>query len=67
MEAICAILTVDKHDPNSKKPGKKLSTTDPAFRQILTAGFDSPAKADSVGGDVDLRNKQDDHDAYKVG
>ena len=46
MEAIRAILNVDERDPTNPGSMQKMSSTDPAFRQILTAGFDGLAKAD---------------------
>jgi uncharacterized membrane protein YgcG len=46
VEAIRLILNVDERDPANPKNLEKSATTDPAFRQILTAGFDGLARAD---------------------
>ena len=48
VEAIRLILNVDARDPANPKNIEKSATTDPSFRQILTAGFEDLAKADYV-------------------
>lgn len=80
VEAIRLILNVDTVDPANPKNSEKSATTDPAFRQILTAGFDGLARADyakkaarqarseSSGSDDDrdgdYRDDNYDHDIY---